>query len=198
MMKTFVFLYPIPEYIDFEIDRGANKNRESSDVFRARYKKMLNACIATRYRQNGFFVKYVMFDNHQISDLIEIQKGDDIIRTELDFKTHTTKRKDGTFPYPDNNLILQRLEPATTLRIGGFHMWDCVDKFAKRAYERGIDTLVDEDLTEFLTYQINNKKFRIDKYPNVDRDKFGGDMWEEFIRVRQSRPWMWQEYGKAG
>ena len=60
----------------------------------------------------------------------------------MDAKTHRTKRADETYPYPDQDYMLDQVLPANHIRVAGFHMWDCVEKFARRAHERGVDVLV--------------------------------------------------------
>ena len=49
-------------------------------------------------------------------------------------------------------------------------MWDCVEKLAKRAHQKGLDTLVDEDLTEFLFLRDRFEKVRksMDQYPTCN------------------------------
>ena len=106
------------------------------DAFRQKYKTTLNRCIDVRYGQKGFKINYVVFDGSSVSDIIELQKSDKVIEVGLDFKTHTTKRVNGEYPYPDQDYILNQLGKTNVIRIAGFHMWDCVEKLAKRAYER--------------------------------------------------------------
>lgn len=168
-MKEFAFLYPIPEYIDFEI----SNHEWHEQGFKNRYGHALNQCIDLRYRQNGFEINYVIFDKHPISDVINIQASDKIIEAGIDYKTHTTKRVDGTYLYPDPDYILDQLPKLKTLTISGFHLWDCVERLAERAHERGLNVLVDEDLTELFAGRLNDPDFRID---------------------RKGEPWFWQNY----
>lgn len=197
-MKAFVYLYPIPEYIDLEIEKGARMCRQSKREFRKRYREVLNACIDVRYRKHGFSVFAVNFNNHGLSNVFELRPEDRIIEAGLDFKTHTTKREDNTYPYPDNDCMLDQLQQVKILRIGGFHTWDCVEKFAKRSHERGVDTLVDEDLTQFLTYQIVDGNLKIDRYPNYRPRKLGRGYLKMFLTARKGKPWMWQDYSRQG
>lgn len=186
-MKQFIFLYPIPEIIDFEIQNHGWSEDGGVDAFRKKYATILNACIDVRYRQKGFGINYVIFNGHQVSDAIHLQAKDRIIEVRLNFKNHITKRE-----YPDDDYILNQLGEINTIRVAGFHMWDCVDKLAKRAFERGLDTLVDEDLTEFFSYNIKNSDFRIDAYPqNKQEDEWNKVM---FMKARQGKPWLWQKY----
>jgi hypothetical protein len=223
-MKQFVFLYPIPEIIDFEIEQGAYgfrdedrekeflqrlKKAKSEDEkesirqktlqvikseFRVVYRNGLNACIDTRYRRKGFGISYAVFDGSPVSNVINLQQSDRIIEVGLDFKTHTTKHPNGEYPYPDQDHILNQFNGMQVLRIAGFHMWDCVERLAKNAYERGLDTLVDEDLTEFFTGRLRDPDFKIDRYPTYNPRKAQGSMFDIFMEARKERPWLWQDY----
>jgi len=193
-MKQFVFLYPIPEIINFEIENHGWSEKGGIDAFRQKYKTTLNRCIDIRYRQNGFGINYSVFDGSPVSDVIELQKSDKIIEVGLDFKTHRTKQLNGEYPYPDQDYILNQLNGTSVIRIAGFHMWDCVEKLAKRAYERGLDTLVDEDLTEFFTGRLRDPDFKIDKYPTYNPRKHQESMFDMFMEARKERPWLWQNY----
>jgi hypothetical protein len=221
-MKAFVFLYPIPEYMDHEIELGsygfscckeskfkirfekANSEEEKEFVrkgylnflykkFKEFYRIRLNSCIDLRYRKNGFIINYAIFDGHNISDLINLKSNDKIIRVGLDFKTHTTKQSNGEFLYPNQDFILDQLGNIKVIRIAGFHLWDCVDKLAKRAHERGLETLIDEDLTELFSFRVKDKNFVLEKYPGypIPKDVFKSSF-EEFIRIRKERPWLLQ------
>ena len=191
--KEFMFLYPIPEIINFEIKNHGGSKKGDADAFRKKYSKTLNKCINERYRQKGFGINYAVFDGSPVSDVIKVQESDKIIEVGLDFKTHTTEQPDGEYPYPDQDYILNQLSGVRVIRIGGFHMWDCVEKLAKRAYERGLDTLVDEDLTEFFSWRLDDLDFKTDKYPTYNPKKLGS-MFEDFMRARKDKPWLWQNY----
>ncbi len=223
-MKQFLFLYPIHQYIDQEIKKGAhiirdeNKEKEflkrlnqatsehEKEVirqealqairleFRVRYRDQLNACIDARYRQKDFGINYAVFDGSPVSDVIRLQRSDKIIQVGMNFETHTTTQANGEFPYPDPDYVLNQIPETNVLRIAGFHMWDCVEKIAKRAYERGLDTLVDEDLTEFFNMRLKDPDFKIDRYPSYNPRKIPGDFFEMFMAAREDKPWLWQEY----
>ena len=193
-MKQFVFLYPIPEIIDFEIGNHAWSEKGGIEVFRQKYKTVINNCIDARYRQKGFGINYAVFDGSPVSEVVELQDSDRVIEVGLDFKTHATKQSNGEYPYPDQDYILNQLDGTRVIRVAGFHMWDCVEKLAKRAYERGLDTLVDEDLTEFFSGRLRDPDFKIDVYPTYNPRKNQGSMFDMFIEARKERPWLWQDY----
>lgn len=193
-MKQFVFLYPIPEIINFEIENHGWSEKGGVDSFRQKYKKLLNASIDARYRQKDFGINYAVFDGSPISDVIDIQQSDRIIEVGLDFKTHTTKQSNGEYPYPNQDHILNQLNRTKIIRIAGFHMWDCVERLAKKAYERGLDTLVDEDLTDFFSGRLRDPDFKIDKYSTYNPRQKQGSMFDMFIEARKERPWLWQDY----
>lgn len=224
-MKKFVFLYPITEYIDFEIDRGMRafhyedsyneflcrieevETEEEKEAIRKeaiqeikkeygeRYGTGLNSCIDLRYRRNDFQIYYAVFDGSLVSDVIELQQQDRTIEVGLSFKTNTTKQPNDEYLYPDQDYILDQIGDVSVLRIGGFHMWDCVEKLARRAHERGLDVLVDEDLTEFFPGRLQDSDFKVDKYPTYNPRKNGNDwFFQTFMVARKDKPWLWQEY----
>jgi len=89
--------------------------------------------------------------------------------------------------------------PIEELVIGGFHLWDCVDKMAKYAYSRGIPVSVDEDLTELFFYAAPSAKnipFSREISANKTREEIqkykGSGVWEIMQEVRQGKPWLLQ------
>lgn len=191
-MKQFIFLYPEEECFVNEFDRRCFSEEEQRE-FRLVYSRTLNRCIDARYRQRGFKINYAILDDCTVSDIIELQEWDKVIKVGLDSATHNTERPDGTHPYPDQDFILNQLGDLQILRVAGFHMWDCVEKLARRAYERGIEVLVDEDLTEFFIGRLRDPAFRVDKYPTFDPRTLGS-LYEDFIENRRGKPWLWQDY----
>lgn len=89
---------------------------------------------------------------------------------------------------------MDQLGEIDTIRIAGFHLWDCVDKLAKRAYERGLKTLVDEDLTELFGWRITERDFKIAKYPTFNPRKHWKEFFNEFMQPRKTRPWLYNKY----
>src|SRR4030042_599587 len=193
-MKQFIFLYPIPQIINFEIENNGWREKKGIDFFKKKYKHTLNACIDVRYRQMDYKINYAIFDDTPVSEIINLHSSDTIIKVGLDFKTHTTKQSNREYPYPNQDYILNQLGEVSIIRIAGFHMWDCVERLAKRAYERRIDTLVDEDLTEFFTGRLRDPNFRINKYPTYNPRKDGQIGLKFFMEARRERPWLWQKY----
>jgi len=186
--KEFIFLYPIPQIINFEIKNHGWHEKGGIEAFRKKYSNALNKCVDQRYRQKGFKINWAIFDDCFVSDAVSIHATDQIIKVGLDFKIHTAEKA-----YPDQDYILSQLNGAQVVRIVGFHMWDCVEKLARRAHEIGLDVLVDEDLTEFFSWRINDPNFKTGKYPTHNPRK-QGSMFKDFMRAREQRPWLWQNY----
>lgn len=187
-MKEFVFLYPIPEYFDSRIEVDSYGKEGGIEAFRARYKDLLNQCIDLRYRKKGFGINYVIFDRHAISDVIELQPADRILNAGIDFST----LKKYIYPNPDD--ILNQLGALRILRVAGFHLTDCVEKLAKRAYEKGLDVLVDEDLTQLFGGRMDDDDFKIDEYLSIGPKRSWGASYYFYIERRKNRPWLWQDY----
>ena len=186
-MKEFVYLYPISEYIDVFVN-------PADGLRRRQYKESLNSAVDLRYRQQGFGINYVIFDGHSLSDVIEIQPSDKIIEAGIDFKTHTAKQPNGEYPYPNPEIVLDQLPRLRTIRIGGFHLWDCVEKTARAAYERGLDVLVDEELTEVLASLMSLPDFAVDHFPSYNPRKDEDFWFDLFMNARKNKPWLWQNY----
>ncbi len=74
----------------------------------------------------------------------------------MSFRTHTTE-VDGNHPYPDSDHILKQLGRTDLLKLGGFHLDDCVSRLAKAANRKGLEVEVDDDLTELFKTRILGK-----------------------------------------
>jgi len=184
--KAFIFLYPQPEIFKEEL-WGCGKD------FISRYKTALNRTIDERYRQKGFSINYAILDDCSVSGIIKLQSGDSVLKVGMDSVTHRTPQENGTYPYPNPDFILGQLGDISVLRVGGFHVYSCCEKLAKRAHERGIDSLVDEELTQFFSMDFEKPNFRVDVYPSIDQRQFMGDgkRLKSFLEKRENRPWLW-------
>jgi hypothetical protein len=213
-VKKFVFLYPEKRIFDWEVfcnahhiydqwekAEGKNFNPEKAktkkqrirveqaarrsliNYFRPIYSKKLNSCIHHRYRRRGFQIVFLMADYEFEIGYVDVKSEDQVVYVR-------DKIKDGRF-YPAPGHVLKKILPVDILRIGGFHMWDCVQKFAKAAHNKGVDTLVDEDLTEFFGFRMHERDFRVKTYPNYKPS----EQWRSlFIKTRRGKPWLWQNY----
>ena len=165
----------------------AKARKDRTSYFTPIYKKQLNQCINQRYRNQGFEVNYFLLDGGELSPIIDRGRNDRVLFVGMDAKTHRTKRADETYPYPDQDYMLDQVLPANHIRVAGFHMWDCVEKFARRAHERGVDVLVDEDLTEFFSFALIQPDFKPEVYRQDEQHP-------DILRARIGKPWLFPEY----
>ncbi|MEK6861969.1 MAG: hypothetical protein AABY07_08440, partial [Nanoarchaeota archaeon] len=144
-MNQYPFLFPVKEYFEGMLSLLR--------LPRARVNKLTDI-IDVRYRNNNYGINWLLFsreddllklDLDRVPNYVNIREGDEVLVAGVSFKRHTTEEL-----YPDSDYILNQLKPHKKLVIGGFHQWDCVDKIARRSYERGIETFVDEDTTELF------------------------------------------------
>ncbi len=220
MRKVFAFLYPQEDIIDHQIERswvlhniGKKKEKEfenKSDeeylsyrkkVYGEFYSSKLNQAIDLRYRSKDYAVYYPLLDDAKISELIDVKKEDKIIYVGMDIKIHRTE-VNGEYPYyPDQNYILNQLLPLDELIVSGFHLWDCVQRLASRAYERGIKVMVDDELSESFGWLVSKNHFLIDRFPGANPKKYNEDpkfgfshFMESFLEARKDKPWMFVDY----
>jgi len=221
-MKAFVFLYADKDHMDtmiefhsysyfcenpelrkpFEtrLEKVKTKEEEESirqeakavgfQGFKPIYSSIFNSCIDKRYRQKGFQIHFALFDNTKLSGAVELHPEDNVFYVGVPF----IEGKEN-FVWPDNNYILSqiRAQELEHLRVAGFMRDSCVTKLAKAAYQQGIDTLVDEDLTENLGGLIRmGIDFRHDTFPSHDPRKRGEMFFWSLTHGRKGEPWFWQ------
>lgn len=184
-MKSFLVLYPVQPYVDV-----LTGNEE-----KARYARIYQNLIHKRYL--GFQLIWMMFSEPQSPEKpdmsllwqgISIEKADIIGACGVSFSDHCKKKI-----YPDPETILSFCpRPIEQLVIAGFHFWDCVEKVAKRAHEKGINVLVDDDLTEFFFWKTRiplllKKSIDKDRKQLIKSSSFQLDL---VRKARNGKPWL--------
>ena len=156
MKKVFLYLYPIEEFLEWSI----------LEVLQSTYDTILpiiNSLIDRRYRQKGYKIVYALYSDKELFGLEE-KDGDSIIYTDVTFSEaiNVNMRIDFEAKYPDEDNLLNQLGNIDELVVAGYHGADCVRRVAEKAVQRGIDTIVDLDLTDvfFDLYAINPGYFK--------------------------------------
>lgn len=155
MNKIFLYLYPIYEFQkSFTHNDEYYKSNNLPNPF-----LVLNQSIQERYRAKEYRVVYVLYPNKNIYGIIPHQK-DRIIYTDITFEQATNnsfRKKDVNTSqvYPNEEKLLMQVGDIDKLIVGGYHSQDCVKRVDEYAQRKGIDTLVDLDLTDlfFKLYQ---------------------------------------------
>jgi hypothetical protein len=181
-VKTLLFLYPHEQYFEHQI--GWRPFPEFPDQYAARLKE----CIDARYRQHEYRVAWARFPDLPISALAPVENNDIIISASITFKRHTMEQRAG-YEYPSVGRLFVQLPHISSLRVGGFHLWDCVQRVARHAYAAGIHTIVDEDLTEISATRLFQQGIDIARFtPPEPIPSF----YDQFIESRKDKPWMAQ------
>lgn len=197
-MKYLLILYPIQSYADVLIGKA-----ELPEI-KVRYAEIYQELIRKRY--HNFQMVCVMFSAPEDPTKADVSQlwqgfsvnGEDIIGAcGVTFEDHCKKRI-----YPKEDKILKLCpEPVEKLVVGGFHLWDCVDKTARYAYNQGINVSVDEDLTELFFWSVrDNKGIPVFKIPVSKKESLmqtrkrlngaGRGFLKDARAERRKRPWM--------
>lgn len=145
MEKIFLFLYPIKEYFN-----PLTKDNNSLVI--------LNETIKKRYKGKGYKIICIQYPDKEIYG-IDKKIINNVIYTDISFKEHVTKTKDGNYKYPNEKLILKELINSSEIIIGGFHYEDCVKRVGEQALELGLNCIVDIDLTDLFFNLYNTEYF---------------------------------------
>ncbi len=192
-MKYLLILYPIRPYVDVLIGSWFRKEYKK---FALLYKDMI------KKRYSNFKVICVFFskdgetnnpDTAQDWDMFSQEKNYTIGACGVSFYDHCKKE---IYPNP-KRIISLCPKPIDELVIGGFHLWDCVDKTAKCAFEQGIKVSVDEDLTELFFSSVRLGKIPVSRETSIKNSKLqlnkaGSLFLKMACEARKDKPWMFQ------
>ena len=151
MKKVFLYLYPIEVYqrvLTFSDKYYIEHNLERPEI-------VLNECIKKRYIDNGYEVIIANYPDKEVFS-INLENINRIINTDVTFKEASGYREDGSekpieeVKYPSEEFLLEQVGNVDEIVVGGFHVYDCVKRVAEHFYEKGIDTMVDLELTDLL------------------------------------------------
>lgn len=95
----------------------------------------------------------------------------------------------------DAEAVIDKEGRSDHLRATGFYRDSHVEDVAKAAYERGLDVLVDKDMTEMLPLLLKRKIFRPSTYPSLKPERFfegEPEALARFLHRRKNEPWLWQ------
>ena len=207
MEKVFLYLYPIWEcsrifvVTDEDLEDVDDDEEELVTEDRDPF-KVLNEAIDIRYRKNGYKIVYALYKDKEVYGL-EVLENDKIIYTDTTFSESMGIRSDGSIKknyeikYPSEDYLLDQLEGVQELVVGGYHWSDCVKRVGERAIERGIDTLVDIELTDIFFGVYFQDYFKVEDYSRerylnyrMDLDKMLGydidSSLESFYKIYES------------
>jgi hypothetical protein len=154
MKKKLLFLYPLEEDMKFLADNSPIEIFQNS--------------INRRYREKGYEINYLIFPDKDLAYL-DVYSSDKVILTDITYGEHINsigKDEHGNdiYIYPSNNYIQSQLGEVDELIICGFHASDCVKRIAEYFCLKGINVLVDVELTDLFRYHCKSPYFKEDKY----------------------------------
>lgn len=181
--NKFLFLYPIESILNSEIKNYTWSHGKS---YKQKYIELLNQVIDNRYRKKNFQINFAIHSNTPVSKKIELD-ADDVV---IDLKTKASRKY---FPYPNFEFLIDSIMPVNKLVVAGFHYHVCTMNTAKTAYNRGIDVVLDADLTEKFAYFITKSRFE-DTTPNSEFRKLlcklSSYQKQEYQFEQIERPWL--------
>lgn len=173
MRKVFLYMYPIKEYTNMFLFYD-DKSYDEMGV--PRPLPVLNKAIDERYRKNGYEVYFLIYPDRELFGL-EKHAEDNVVYSNIFFDESSAvdadgkEKKDFVPEYTDEKFVLAQIGDIDELVVGGYHAMDCVRKMAEVAFNYGIKSLVDIDLTDiFFAVYRQDEYFKIDSY-SPDRYK---------------------------
>lgn len=150
MKKLFILLFPQKEYV------AGYFTKEDISLF--------NDCIRKRYIEKGYDFCIATFKNSNMG--IVSLKSHIIVNANITFgesSPYTCKN----WKYADFKKLATKVEPIKydNIAVGGFHCYDCVEKFANEIYLTNPNVIIDTDLTElFRNAYCYEEIFNIEKF----------------------------------
>lgn len=164
MRKVLLYLYPVKEYSDV-IYKATNY----ADFGLQNPFEILNECIQKRYRKKGFEIIFVIYPDKEAYG-VDVKTGDTVIYTDVTFTKaigydiEGHKKEVTDIKYPSEEDIFNKVGKVDKIVIGGYHHSDCVRRVAEYFNKRGINTLVDLDLTDLFFNRYYEADFDIENY----------------------------------
>ena len=179
MKKIFVLLFPQQEYLE-----------ERNDP------KFFNNCIQKRYLEKGYEFYVAKYKD---SDLGFVSlTPNKIIEANITFK-ESTPYFTQNWQYANFKDLAQKLNLSgnDNVVVGGFHCYDCVEKFAKEIYSLNQNTMIDSDLTELFWgvskyiegWDINNYNPNLRLKNMIDRDYIDPSQVDRYIEKYSHPVW---------
>ena len=141
--QAFILLFPHNKFVDFDIKKQMEFNR----------------CIEKRYINKNFdfiIINYLGSNAERIS----------VQPTKIEFADLTFFESTTLGKYPDFCKLAKAIKPEQyeKIMVGGFHCFDCVEKFAGEIYSINKNVVVDVDLTERFDFFSRRKSWKEDSY----------------------------------
>ncbi|MDD5054444.1 MAG: hypothetical protein PHG04_03650 [Candidatus Nanoarchaeia archaeon] len=158
-MKSFLYLYPIKEYVDYAImDESFYMDAGQKKDYLIKCQE-INDLIDKYFRQKNYKIIYAHFSNSlmgdegaSLSEIFNFHETDNFLDVKINFSD--IKKK----VYPLESELLESLMPVEKLVVAGFHCHDCVSRFHQEALRKGIDSFLEKSLTEQYFYLIKTGK----------------------------------------
>ena len=150
MKKLFILLFPQKEYV--------------AGYFTEEDISLFNDCIRKRYIEKGYDFCIATFKNSNMG--IVSLKPHIIVNANITFgesNPYTCKN----WKYADFKNLAEKVnvDKYSNIAVGGFHCYDCVEKFANEIYAVNKNVIVDTDLTEMFRNSYRyEESFNIEKF----------------------------------
>lgn len=125
---------------------------------------MFNECIKKRYIESGYKFCVVTFKNSDLG--IVNLRPDYVINADITFEESSPYTcKDWRYADFKELASKSEIDRYSDIVLGGFHCFDCVERFANEIYKLNKNIIIDTDLTElFRNSYLYQKDFKFEKF----------------------------------